>query len=323
MPSVTSLAIPDHPFLHHKSEPSVPLSAHSALTFPNTDALPSRLGSPPPSVPSSHPRRHSKFTAFSGSSASSVFSSDSSSYHRHLAASGHHWGFADKADISTVVEEDPNAEVDIDLTGHHTKPDSFGESQRHRALDPPVELAPKDLDPRVDPLVTLSSVLQPISDPAHSQNQSFRSNDHSRRYSRPSRSNSVQNSQHRRAERSETISSLTSVTSGRSTKFVHPFASSGVHSSSPADFIAPHLTASSISRSRSDSNLLQASMAQVQAAPALQVHSSFDERTDEETCPVCVESLSFTYRLPGEKPHVVPECGHALHEVGQAKLPRV
>ncbi|KAI9636770.1 pleckstrin domain-containing protein [Dioszegia hungarica] len=35
---------------------------------------------------------------------------------------------------------------------------------------------------------------------------------------------------------------------------------------------------------------------------------------DEEKCPICVESLSFSYRLPGEKPHVVPECGHALHE---------
>jgi hypothetical protein len=31
-----------------------------------------------------------------------------------------------------------------------------------------------------------------------------------------------------------------------------------------------------------------------------------------------VESLSFTFRLPGEKPHIVPECGHALHEVSQA-----
>ncbi|ORY20538.1 Pleckstrin homology domain-domain-containing protein [Naematelia encephala] len=39
-----------------------------------------------------------------------------------------------------------------------------------------------------------------------------------------------------------------------------------------------------------------------------------EEKNDEEICPVCVESLSFTYRLPGEKPHIVPECGHALHE---------
>lgn len=33
-----------------------------------------------------------------------------------------------------------------------------------------------------------------------------------------------------------------------------------------------------------------------------------------DTCPVCLEPLSFSFRLPGEKPHIVPECGHALHE---------
>jgi hypothetical protein len=36
---------------------------------------------------------------------------------------------------------------------------------------------------------------------------------------------------------------------------------------------------------------------------------------DEGECPVCLEPLSFSFRLPGEKPHIVPECGHALHEV--------
>ncbi|KAK7060999.1 hypothetical protein VNI00_000734 [Paramarasmius palmivorus] len=35
---------------------------------------------------------------------------------------------------------------------------------------------------------------------------------------------------------------------------------------------------------------------------------------EEEDCPVCLEPLSFSFRLPGEKPHIVPECGHALHE---------
>ncbi|KAF9454350.1 hypothetical protein P691DRAFT_656495 [Macrolepiota fuliginosa MF-IS2] len=34
----------------------------------------------------------------------------------------------------------------------------------------------------------------------------------------------------------------------------------------------------------------------------------------EDECPVCLEPLSFSFRLPGEKPHIVPECGHALHE---------
>ncbi|KAF5387313.1 hypothetical protein D9757_005775 [Collybiopsis confluens] len=44
------------------------------------------------------------------------------------------------------------------------------------------------------------------------------------------------------------------------------------------------------------------------------VVSSTDGLDDEEDCPVCLEPLSFSFRLPGEKPHIVPECGHALHE---------
>ncbi|KAI9510293.1 Pleckstrin homology domain-containing protein [Russula earlei] len=46
----------------------------------------------------------------------------------------------------------------------------------------------------------------------------------------------------------------------------------------------------------------------------LPVVSSHDSSEDEEECPVCLEPLSFSFRLPGEKPHIVPECGHALHE---------
>lgn len=45
------------------------------------------------------------------------------------------------------------------------------------------------------------------------------------------------------------------------------------------------------------------------------VVSSPDALEDEEECPVCLEPLSFSFRLPGEKPHIVPECGHSLHEV--------
>ncbi|KAH7097051.1 Pleckstrin homology domain-containing protein [Auriculariales sp. MPI-PUGE-AT-0066] len=37
-------------------------------------------------------------------------------------------------------------------------------------------------------------------------------------------------------------------------------------------------------------------------------------KDEEQDCPVCLEPLSFSFRLPGEKPHVVPDCGHALHE---------
>ena len=44
-------------------------------------------------------------------------------------------------------------------------------------------------------------------------------------------------------------------------------------------------------------------------------HNSAHDMDDEGECPVCLEPLSFSFRLPGEKPHIVPECGHALHEV--------
>ncbi len=49
----------------------------------------------------------------------------------------------------------------------------------------------------------------------------------------------------------------------------------------------------------------------------LPVVSSHDSSDEEEECPVCLEPLSFSFRLPGEKPHIVPECGHALHEVSE------
>ncbi|GLB41906.1 putative pleckstrin homology domain containing protein [Lyophyllum shimeji] len=46
----------------------------------------------------------------------------------------------------------------------------------------------------------------------------------------------------------------------------------------------------------------------------LPVVSASQPVEDEAECPVCLEPLSFSFRLPGEKPHIVPECGHALHE---------
>lgn len=50
------------------------------------------------------------------------------------------------------------------------------------------------------------------------------------------------------------------------------------------------------------------------------VVSNRDSNDTEDECPVCLEPLSFSFRLPGEKPHIVPECGHALHEVSPLSL---
>ena len=55
----------------------------------------------------------------------------------------------------------------------------------------------------------------------------------------------------------------------------------------------------------------------------LPVVSSHDSSEEEEECPVCLEPLSFSFRLPGEKPHIVPECGHALHEVSRFHISRI
>lgn len=49
-------------------------------------------------------------------------------------------------------------------------------------------------------------------------------------------------------------------------------------------------------------------------ADVLPVVSNGSPSEEESSCPVCLESLSFSFKLPGEKPHIVPECGHALHE---------
>ncbi|KAF8635030.1 hypothetical protein AX15_000568 [Amanita polypyramis BW_CC] len=68
-----------------------------------------------------------------------------------------------------------------------------------------------------------------------------------------------------------------------------------------------HSTSTSSSDSRSSHPF-----ANMHTAP-IPVVSNHD-LDDEDDCPVCLEPLSFSFRLPGEKPHIVPECGHALHE---------
>lgn len=64
--------------------------------------------------------------------------------------------------------------------------------------------------------------------------------------------------------------------------------------------------------SSSSASLRKASGLHIGAAGAGdQQHRRHDVSEDDETCPVCLESLSI--RLAGEKPHIVPVCGHKLH----------
>ncbi|GAA5980718.1 hypothetical protein JCM10908_001749 [Rhodotorula pacifica] len=48
-----------------------------------------------------------------------------------------------------------------------------------------------------------------------------------------------------------------------------------------------------------------------ESCPAAIMNSAITDDCDEETCPICLELLSL--RLQGERPHVVPVCGHRLH----------
>ncbi|THH06559.1 hypothetical protein EW146_g9576, partial [Bondarzewia mesenterica] len=82
---------------------------------------------------------------------------------------------------------------------------------------------------------------------------------------------------------------------------------------SAASLHSSHSAGSTRSSSYNDNYSAAHPFAAMVSAP-LPVVSSHDSSDDEEECPVCLEPLSFSFRLPGEKPHIVPECGHALHE---------
>lgn len=126
-----------------------------------------------------------------------------------------------------------------------------------------------------------------------------------------------------RTPRSGTISSNHSVQSGRSGHSVHPFASARSPSPSSRPILEEPLAISKDRRKASlplhsaysHPNLADAYKMASPPTHQVAIVSSEEISHDEETCPVCCESLSFTFRLPGEKPHVQPECGHALHYV--------
>lgn len=120
-----------------------------------------------------------------------------------------------------------------------------------------------------------------------------------------------------RTQRSSTISSTHSSTSKPKTPASHPFASGRAPSPShPADYLTPPAGSPPAVPSHAFPAINDNFKMPAPVIPAHQVAlaSPEDEQGDPD-CPVCCESMSFTFRLPGEKPHVVPECGHALHEV--------
>lgn len=56
-------------------------------------------------------------------------------------------------------------------------------------------------------------------------------------------------------------------------------------------------------------------MAALAVAPLALVVTEEEEDDDAYKCPVCVEKMGAEYRIQGEKPDVIPECGHSIHHV--------
>ena len=257
----------------------------------------SGLASPPPSYTHLTGNNLRRVSKFSGSSNASSYSSETSSIRHEKGV----YPSAERPDISTVFEEeDPS----LDEESESQRTDSDREKERERK----------------DPKVYAGSSRGINTHTRHHQAQLSQSS------SAPSLAS------HTlpppivpvRRPRQETISSVTS-NSAKSTKSIHPFASAAVRPTSPippppssSKLSVPDSARGGLPFSRSQPNLAERFKESNTMHQPHQVTlvSEEDAREEEgDNCPVCCESLSFTYRLPGEKPHVVPECGHSLHEV--------
>lgn len=282
--SLNLFPLSSRPF-YHKLQPSVPCSTHH--TFPSSfssqrDATDTIAVSPPQSYAnSSIASRNSRSTAASGSSGISVRSYTTVD---SSLRSHQQWHIAERSDIATVVEEDDAAIEEI--------------------RD---EFITKPLDVKRRPPLTQSASTSSVN----------RSKPTSNYFSRE-RSNSQP--QH------ETINPAHSKQSSQSS---HPFASFSRPVPPPTakeTFLSPQaprrlerVDFSVTNSSRSSPNLAR-TYKMTQSVQQLALVSTEDDRDGDVTCPVCVEPMGFTYRLPGEKPPIIPECGHALHEVSQQEI---
>lgn len=253
-------------------------------------------------------KRYSKFTAFSGSSSSSsLYSSDSSSLRWH----GQYGSAVERPDISTVFEEEGSVDVDFsEPSDNERKPVDSGRGVRGSGEEEAEGTL--SLQRNAINLTHAGRHRQQSSDYRHPH--PIHLNLHSSSATLVPASSGPINRV--RTNRADTVSSNHSARSGKSNKSVHPFANAVVRPTSPPPSVPlqrdPSLLGGGhqLITSKSQPNLADAYRNPAMATQ--QVVSS--EAVDEETCPVCVESLSFTFRLPGEKPPIVPECGHSLHE---------
>ncbi|WVQ73592.1 hypothetical protein IAR50_003171 [Cryptococcus sp. DSM 104548] len=263
----------DTPY-HHRKHPSVPRSyTNSSLS------------------------RHSRYTAFSHSSAdiegdgTSIYSSST------LASSrGHPACLAsDKPDISTVFEEPEYASTAQERGLRYPRLQSQASSNTLVSRTPTHTSAP-------------APASAPVSVSAPGPNNYFS------RERDSGKAHSSHGSTH------GTIATFTSTKSSLSAG-AHPFANAVVRPSTPTNATKGNGNSTNATNNatfRSPQPPLRvttfSNLSSSKSAPNLDLPSPQQDEEPDALCPVCVEPMGATYRLPGEKPPIVPECGHALHE---------
>ena len=307
-----------HP-LHHKPAPSVPHSTRTSYVSSTNHPDPSTYSSPPTTL-TQLSRRYSKYTAFSGSSASSIASSDSASV-RHGTP---HWGLGEKPDIATVFEEDG----EFDALGRSVKGDSTAETKvisepgpfhqpGQRQPSPSKAGGLKDLDSRVP---EFREHVHHTHHHHHQQQLSTSTSDsnfvgHSDSRSHTSHS-TFPHAVAKRISRSGTITSDLSSRSHRTTKSPHPFATMARTASPPMRSFREEGSGSGLASSQSMPNMLAyTSPVDGPSCVLPEVVIAEPDMVDDDVCPVCNVSLSSEFRVRGEKPLVVAECGHEVHYV--------
>ncbi|TYJ56141.1 hypothetical protein B9479_003127 [Cryptococcus floricola] len=298
-------------------------------------------------------RHSSKYTVFSGSTGENenegAGEDDSIYSYSTLASSrGAHWHVSDKPDISTVFEEDP-AGFHNDFAPPPSAFTHKSGSQSERGLRNThanklhSQASSSTLVSKATHKSVPNNYFSLRDNASSSSSSSVNGNGNGNGREKKRERSGTPSSSHSHG----TVVSTKSTSGSGST--AHPFANAVVRPSTPStpsssskpkpkpSFLSPQpphsrsgptpLTGLSSSKSAPDldslspshphshTHLTQRERERQREMPPLQpvVLSTQDEEEDD-MCPVCVEPMGATYRLPGEKPPIVPECGHALHE---------
>ncbi|GMK55813.1 hypothetical protein CspeluHIS016_0208690 [Cutaneotrichosporon spelunceum] len=287
------------PRQYHTLSPSRPPLSRSA---PRPSAIDTDFhGYDPNTVPSSRNAQYSQHhvqpvrqrsNRISQMTTSSVSSDASSAMSPSGIRPGQPWGlpagFEKRPSVPTVFEDEPLDEIEYDgATGVHEFGERAGDWQGDR-----------------DSFHRASGGGLPL---AHSASSASRS------YGGPP---SAYGGPCSRQHRASTVSNMSNATasSNKSKGSIHPFAVNRAPSpllATPEQLAPP---GQAVNLWRTAPPIYDGFETPTTPMPIHQVALvSAEDEQDDAICPLCTESLSFSYRLPGEKPHIVPECGHALH----------